>query len=476
MVMNLNDDSKKTFNGEDIELLGLEDIYNPLEGNEEEIYECEPKDDESCEITEELNVESDILHNEDNNISDEERINAICTKKIEQFYFEKEKLQRQENNKKKTSKAAKVIIAVALCGIVAGGAFQVGIQYGEKLGYENNIPNYYGSDSENSAKYANYDEDQNSVVEIVKLAGSGVVGITSKVAYRDFFDNIQMSSGQGSGVIFKVNSEGVYILTNQHVIDGAKELIVEILPDKVFPAIVVGSDTSTDLAVIKIKKDEIDDNVYKNIKPLVFGDSDALKVGEKAIAIGNPLGYNDTVTVGYISALGREIKSKNSLKLIQTDAAINPGNSGGALVNDKGEVIGINTIKIAEEGVEGLGFSIPINSAKPIVDELIKNGYVSRPFMGISGSNISEEAADVYEVPIGIVVRDVYDNSGAYKAGMQRGDIIVSVDGEIMTDMEDLKEIINSKSVGDELKVELVRDGKEKIEVNVILEDMNATN
>jgi serine protease Do len=218
----------------------------------------------------------------------------------------------------------------------------------------------------------------------------------------------------------------------------------------------IGGDQKSDLAVIKID--------LKNLPVAEFGDSDALEVGELAVAIGNPLGleFQGSVTVGVISALNRTISiDDRTLNLIQTDAAINPGNSGGALLNSKGEVIGINTAKISLSGVEGLGFAIPINEAKPIVDQLIMFGYVKgRPFIGISGREITETISYLYDIPLGIYIMEVVPDSGAEKAGIREGDILVSLDGAEVRTMKDVDNIKDKYKAGDTVEAIVVRNGK----------------
>ena len=214
------------------------------------------------------------------------------------------------------------------------------------------------------------------VVRAAKAVGPAVVGITNKAVARDWFNNPVETEGVGSGVIFR--SDG-YIVTNNHVIDGAKEIIVSLSDGRSVKGKLVGKDEFTDLAVVKVDE--------KDLPTAVFGNSDAVVVGEPAIAIGNPLGleFQGSVTVGVISALNRTLDlSDKRVKLLQTDAAISPGNSGGALVNADGEVIGINSAKVAAAAVEGIGFSIPINTVQTIVNELIEKGYVARPYLGVS--------------------------------------------------------------------------------------------
>ena len=223
------------------------------------------------------------------------------------------------------------------------------------------------------------------IVKAAKKVGPTVVGITNKALVRDYFNRTQLvEKGVGSGVIY---SKDGLIATNNHVVEGAKELVVSLPDGRTYPGRVLGTDPTTDLAVVKIDAKE-------DLPVAEFGDSDSLMVGEPAIAIGNPLGleFRGSVTTGVISALNRSVDvGERNFKLIQTDAAINPGNSGGALVNADGQVIGINSAKVAVSGVEGIGFAIPINEAKPILEALAKNGRVARPFLG--ASLIDEETA-----------------------------------------------------------------------------------
>ena len=222
------------------------------------------------------------------------------------------------------------------------------------------------------------DARNTAVVRAAKKVSPAVVGITTKVYDRDIFNRrVLVGEGVGSGIIF---DKAGYIATNQHVVGNSKTVIVSLADGQSTEGTVVGRDEKTDLAVVKINVD--------NLPVAEFGDSDALQVGEPAIAIGNPLGleFQGTVTAGVISSMNRTLGAEGqSMKLIQTDAAINPGNSGGALVDADGKVIGINSAKISKEGVEGLGFAIPINAARPILDALIKNGKVVRPYLGLYG-------------------------------------------------------------------------------------------
>lgn len=306
-----------------------------------------------------------------------------------------------------------------------------------------------------------------SVTQIAEKVGPSCVGVINKtkVSPQKYYDPFTgryyytsdpnnselVEQGSGSGIII---SEDGYIVTNQHVIDGATEISVILNTGDEYVATLVGEDSKSDLAVLKIDK--------TGLPAATLGNSDEVKVGELAVAIGNPLGQElaGTVTAGVISAVNRTMTVDNKkYNLIQTDAAINPGNSGGALVNQHGEVIGINTIKLSSESVEGIGFAIAISEAKPIIDDLINNGYVSgRPLVGISARATRN----------GLSVDSVSQGSGAANAGIQAGDLIVKADGKVVTSVDALNEVRDTKKPGDSLKLTVIRNG-ELIEVNVIL-------
>lgn len=370
----------------------------------------------------------------------------------------------------------KQMLSLVLIGAVVGG---MSIGAGSELVRHQlgdpamGAPYVVASPVSSSEKQVAYNQSDKNITDIAEQVGPSVVSITSKVAYSDYFNNVGYSEGAGSGIIFKSDANYFYVLTNNHVIEGAEELVVQIKQGELQKAEVVGKDQSTDLAVIKIPKKGLSAEVLNYVKVAVLGDSDKIKVGETAVAIGNPLGYSDSVTVGVISAVGRELKDQNSLKLLQTDAAINPGNSGGALVNGRGEVVGINSVKIASSDVENIGFAIPINSAKPIIESLLTKGFVSRPYLGIYGVDVSQEASSVYNLPIGVYVKNVIENSGAAKAGMKNGDIIISIDSNKVNTMKDLTDYLSKKKVGDTVTVKIVRESGTKVELTVKLQDAN---
>lgn len=314
---------------------------------------------------------------------------------------------------------------------------------------------------------------ENPVVAIADVAGKSVVGVTVRSVSNTVFGGTSTSDSEGSGIIYTADG---YIVTNYHVIENAisNQSISKVyvtLPnsDEEIEASIIGVDSVTDIAVIKIQKE--------GLSAATFDDSNNLKVGELVVAIGNPLGRElaGSITVGYVSALNRTLTSNGrTYKLLQTDAAINPGNSGGALVSSSGKVIGINTVKIGATDVEGIGFAIPSNIAKPIVDELIKNGKIVRPYIGISGISLDDNMAKRYNLVKGVYVAKIESSSAAYNSGIKVGDVIVKIDDKEITTIEELNEIKNSKNVGDTVKIPVYRDGK-NIEINVKLDSDDKT-
>lgn len=298
--------------------------------------------------------------------------------------------------------------------------------------------------------------DVSSVVEAVMPS---VVSIINKatVTQQGMFGQSQTyeSEGSGSGIIIGQNDTEMLIVTNNHVIEGADTITVTFIDEQTYEAQVKGTDADMDLAVIAIPLSDISEDSLSKVKIAVLGDSDALTVGEPAIAIGNALGYGQSVTTGVISALNREVTVDNvTNELIQTDAAINPGNSGGALLNIKGEVIGINAVKFASSEVEGMGYAIPISAATPIIDELksketrTKVRESEKGYLGIQGVDVTSDVASTYNMPMGVYVAAVVDGSAADDAGLVKGDIITGFDGNSITSMEGLQEILEYYAAG----------------------------
>ncbi len=324
------------------------------------------------------------------------------------------------------------------------------------------------------------------VTGAVEKASSAVVGISNIQSVNNFWSQSTNSqeAGTGSGVIYKVEGDTAFVITNHHVIEGAESLEVTLDDGTKVEARLVGSDIWTDLAVLEMNSKGID-NV------LEFGDSDALKQGETVIAIGNPLGldFYGTVTTGVVSGKDRAIPVDINgdgvedwqAEVLQTDAAINPGNSGGALINVAGQLIGINSMKISQSMIEGIGLAIPINSAIPIIEDLESNGKVNRPAMGVTLVDLTNVPAyhqrDTLKLPAevttGVVVDEVYENTPAAEAGMKTYDVIVEMDGEKVENSLDLrKHLYNEKEIGDSMKVKVYRQG-ELVELTLTLKESN---
>ena len=306
----------------------------------------------------------------------------------------------------------------------------------------------------------------NTAIAVANKVLPSIVGITVEYKVNSLFGGTSTSQGSGSGII--VSSDG-YILTNNHVVNSttsssyyqvteASKVTVKLYNDETeYEAKIIGSDTQTDLAVIKIDK--------TGLTAAELGDSDSVQVGEFAMAIGNPLGLQSSISCGIVSATNRDVYDSETgvtYNLIQTDAAINSGNSGGALVNADGKVIGINTLKLSGTGVEGIGFAIPINSTIDVYNELKTNGKISRPYIGIGGVDITETLAKRNNLVIGVYVKTIDDFSSAEKAGLKIGDVIIEADGKKITTMDELNEAKNKHKVGEQMKLKINREGKEK--------------
>ena len=389
---------------------------------------------------------------------------------------------------KPTSSFGKSIILPFASGIL-GSALVIGICFGipqikDKLFRDsafgimiNSTPTISTSNNKNSEistnsliSLASYSE---ATTAIAKKVQPSIVGIKVEYKVNSLFGGASNATASGSGIIVTENG---YILTNNHVISTASDdgfyqlseatsLRVYLYNDNTpYTATVVGTDELTDLAVIKIDK--------TGLTPAELGNSDSVEVGAFAMAIGNPLGFESSVTTGTVSAVNREIKDSDGRKfvLIQTDAAINAGNSGGALVNSYGQVVGINTLKLSGDDIEGIGFAIPINSTTDVYNQLIQYNKVKRPYIGIGGIDIDKQKSDYYDIPIGVYVKTVDDFSAAQKAGIKPGDVILAVNDKEITTMNQLNEIKYTHSIGDTITLKIDRNN-EKMDIELILEE-----
>ena len=387
-----------------------------------------------------------------------------------------------QNNKKEKAKVGfgkSVLLpffsGVVGCAVVVGTCFGVPSIRSQILGTSSSLSgsNNSSSSSENSGyvsqtSLSNYSDT--AVYAANKILPS-IVGI--KVEYNVnslismFGRQTQSTTAQASGSGIIISEDG-YILTNNHIVSTSSEescyevseatkVTVTLFGDETeYEAQIIGTDEQTDLAVIKIDK--------TGLTKAEFADSDNIKVGEFAMAVGNPLGLESTITCGVVSAVNREVTDSDgkTYTLIQTDAAINAGNSGGALVNSQGQVIGINTLKLEGTGIEGMGFAIPINSTEDITSQLIQYSKVKRPYIGITGMDLDEETAKANNLVVGVYVKAIDDFSAGEKAGLRIGDVIIEADGQKITTMDELNEIKNSHQIGDQMTVKVNRDGEER--------------
>ena len=370
------------------------------------------------------------------------------------------------------------------CSVVIGTCFGVPSIKEKLVGKSSTVQISTSNASGTTSNLVSLSNFSNTSVFAANKILPSIVGIevNYNVTTNSFFGfgSPQTSTAQatGSGIII---SEDGYIVTNNHVVDTSstssysyyelsKATSIKVKlnsetygDDATFEATVVGQDSQTDLAVLKIEKD--------GLTPAEFADSDQAVVGEFVMAVGSPLGLDTTVTQGIISAVNRQVESDGVVyTCIQTDAAINSGNSGGALVNSDGQVIGINTLKLSGSGVEGIGFAIPINSTLDVINQLIDHKKVLRPYIGITGINIDEELSKQENLEIGVYVKSVEDFSPAEKAGVKPGDVIIKADGKDITNMDELNEIKNSHQIGETMTLVVTRNGEER-ELSVTLEE-----
>ena len=389
----------------------------------------------------------------------------------------------QEKKDKKSNNGNGFVKSVLLpftCGVLGAGIV-VGTCFGVPSIRENILgtqASAFGESTTNTVSNPNTEQISlldysDTAVGVAQKVLPSIVGINVTYSVNSIFYRTQgTATAQGSGVII---SEDGYILTNNHVVNSstsnssfyelgeASKITVQLYNDDTeYEAEIVGTDEQTDLAVIKIDKD--------GLTAAELGDSDSVQVGEFCMAIGNPLGLGITVTDGIVSAVNRTVTDEdgNSYEAIQTNAAINSGNSGGALVNSQGQVIGINTLKVSGDGVEGVGFAIPINSTKDIYEQLIQYNKVKRPYLGIGGIEVDEETARANNLTVGIYVKTLETFSAAEKAGVRVGDVIIKADGQDIETMDELNAIKNQKEIGDTMTLTIWRNGEtQDIEVTL---------
>ena len=377
------------------------------------------------------------------------------------------KRKNDDNNKTESGigkKIAKLVASAAVFGLVAGTCF-VGVSVVKDKFYPSaadKIETTSGTTSSKKETSSGSSSNSQNVSSVVNEVMPSVVSITSTIQSSNYYGfGTQESEGAGSGFIIAKTKDSLMIATNNHVVSDATSLTVGFVDDTTAKATVVGTDSSADLAVISVKIKDIKDSTASKIKVATLGSSDDLKVGEEVVAIGNALGYGQSVTTGVVSAKNREVSlTDGTMNLLQTDAAINPGNSGGVLINTDGQVVGINNAKLEDTSVEGMGYAIPITTAKTILTDLMNAGSVSTKdaaFLGVVGRDINESYSSALGIPSGIYVSQVVSGSPAEKAGISAGDVIVKFEGNNVSTMSGLKEKLAIKKANTKVKITFKR-------------------
>lgn len=423
-------------------------------------------------------------NNLNQNNNDNKTFNSVASNATEATYKE-----FKNSEKKKKSGGAgfgKTVVLPFFCGVL-GTVIVLGACVSIPFLKENIVRQLVtintSDDEDDNSNTANLNTQlislqgySDTAVGVAQKVQPSIVAITVEYSVNSIFNRTPgTATAKGSGVII---SEDGYILTNNHVVNSsssssnvfyevgeASKVTVKLYNDDTeYEGEIIGTDSQTDLAVIKIDK--------TGLTAAELGDSDSVQVGEFTMAIGSPLGLDNSVTAGIVSAVNREVLDEDGNKYItiQTDAAINSGNSGGALVNSKGQVIGINTLKLSGDDVEGVGFAIPINSTKDIYQQLIEYNKVKRPYIGITGRDLDEKTAEANNLVVGVYVVDVEEFSAAEKAGIKAGDVIIEADGKDIETMDELNEIKNQKQIGDTMKLKINRNGQEK-DVTITLQE-----
>ena len=435
--------------------------------------------EENLNFNEQNNNQNNTQNNNPNNIINNEANYNNYQNNTSNFKPQKEKKKKEKNGSK--------VIVPFISGML-GASLVMGVCFGIP-GIKNKLLTVStSSDSENSSEgfvmktpeasaIVNLSDYSNTAISVAEKVLPSVVGITVTYTVNSIFGS---STGEatGSGIII---SEDGYILTNNHVVSSgssnsyyqiseATKLNVHLYNDSTdYEATVIGTDSYSDLAVLKIDK--------KGLTPATLGNSENVKVGEFVMAVGNPLGMDSSVTGGIVSAVNREVSDGegNNYLAIQTDAAINSGNSGGALVNSNGEVIGVNTLKLAGNGIEGIGFAIPISTTTEIVNQLIEFQTVKRPYIGIIGTTVDDATIQRYNFPAGVYVRSIEENSPAAASNLKVGDIITKINDKEISSIEELNRIKNACKIGDTVKLTVLRNNEENVIDVVLAEAPEAT-
>ena len=414
----------------------------------------------------EADVQNDIL-NSDNSTAEDKTFTSDNAPKEPKYSYKKG--------------IALGLAGVLLCGGSLGFCLGLGLNTSKAITNAITGGFSFSNSSENKttsaqATASNLVASEDSIAKVVSSVENSIVNISIKAqSATNWLGQTYESEGSGSGIIYKIDGDTVYIITNNHVVESANSVTVSVTGNEQVNAKLVGKDASSDLAVISVSKADLNKAGVANVTAAKFGNSDNMKVGENVIAIGNALGQGKTATLGTISAQNKEINiDGKKLTVIQTDAAINPGNSGGALVNTAGEVIGINTAKLSSDAVEGTGYSIPISSAQTIIQTLMTNGTIDKPYLGIQGYTIDENFEKIYGINIpGVFISKIESNSAAEKAGLQVSDIITAIDNTAIADIETLSKEISKHKSNDKVTFTIIRNGSQQMTVTATLQNQN---
>lgn len=478
----------------DIEEVTADEIISEDEVVSETIYE-EPYSEENSGVEEAAATE-----NTSGNYCYGKEVNQYSSYHISEKPYESKTIEEtKKKKKKKMGFAGKALVAGLIFGVVAFGTIYVASLI---VPIKTTSPTNTTTQTQATATVAtssNLTATDYQVAQVVKEVMPAVVSIncTTTTIYNSFFGQQEYeATSAGTGIIVGSNDTELLIATNNHVVNNANAIQIAFDDETTATAVLKGSSSDVDLAVVAVKWEELSEETKSAIKVATLGDSESLIVGEPAIAIGNSLGYGQSVTYGIVSALNREVtvttddsygygnSQEITSELIQTDAAINPGNSGGPLLNSKGEVIGINSVKYSSEEVEGMGYAIPISEALPILEDLMNRTTKEKvdekdaSYLGITGTNVTSDAAMIYGMPSGVFVAQVVEDGPAEKAGLKRGDIISEMDGTTITSMDDLTEELTYHAAGSTVEIVVNRNNNgeyEEITLEVTLgskEDM----
>ena len=448
-------------------MLDFEDVTPRKKDTEEQTSEntVEEVTEEVISEVEEKSAEETMTESAENNSEKDE----IPQPSVREYHYE----EQVKKAPKKKKGWAKFVIGCLLIGIAGGGSIGAGYSFVDHL----MTGRHAVSGTPTGVQKASSGEIY-SATEIVKAVKPSVVSVSTKISgvanYWGAFNVPYESEGAGSGVIFYSDDSRVAIATNNHVIENANTIYVTFEGDVSVPAKVIGTRSESDLAVLTVSWNDLNNAGIEQVTTAVFGDSDALEVGSEVIAIGNAMGRGLSATDGIISMKEQTISvDGNVLGVLQTSAAINSGNSGGALVNASGEVIGINTAKYNSSMVEGMGYAIPSNYITPIVEELLTSGTQPKPYIGITGTNITEETAPMYKLPVGALVLEIVEGGPAEKAGLQVGDVITKFAGKTVMDMDTLVAMVGETKIGSTVDMYVIRDGNTGVELQIKIADKN---